>query len=296
MRRSFITGADDHLIGNLFMLLDSFARQEQEETLHVCDFGFSPEVRRFLERIGVLLRRPSLYMERDHPWYAKAGMVDFLPSQHVDAFVWIDADMILTGPVATGVDAQLAEMAEHDQTVALCRDECRLTLQEFIDRWIERGRDIEPFGPLLDAAGVDRARPYLNTGFLICRDLGFARAWRDLTLAQPVWLLFEQNCFNCLAHSRPDRVRLVDAAEWNVHAAALDDALTPANPSPRILHATSDGDRHLDGELQFGVGGKLMRRNLKLFLREELRNGQLEHLESFLERHFDALCETGLLR
>lgn len=293
----YLSGADDHLLGNLFMLLDAVPAIDPGTEVKVCDFGFSPPVRTFLETIGVLLRKPAFLFKFDHPWYAKAAMGDYLPAAQLEArgCVWIDADIIPLRPFAADVAALAEDMRASGQSAALCPDDVGCSLADFIEQWRERQRDIEPFTNQIKEFGVDPNSKYLNTGFLICTDAALARAWRDLVLKQHVWLLFEQNSFNTLAHSAPQKIRQLDASEWNAHGALLDDAAADGTGKTRFVHATSAGDRHVDGELNIGVEGKSRRMNLKLFLREDLRKRQLAHLERFMTRHAAQLAECGVI-
>jgi len=295
---SYITGADDHLLANLFMLLDAAAEHEPALPLKICDFGFSKPVARFLAEMGWLLPKPGFLAEKDHPWYAKAAMADYLPEAETAArgFVWIDADIIPLGPFAAAVSKIAVTLRQGSQSVALCPDDCGYSLTEFIAVWRDRDREVAPFAEQLAARGISGDQPYLNTGFIVCVDPDFARAWRDLVLKQHVWLLFEQNSFNSLAYADRNRVTVLDTAEWNAHGALLDAVDASGSGTARFVHATSAGDRHVDGELTVGVQGKSRPMNLKLFIREDLRSRQLAHLERFMNSHADALIETGVLR
>ncbi len=294
----YITGADDHLLANLFMLLDAVAEHEPAIDLKICDFGFSPPVARFFGRMGWLLPKPAFLAGKDHPWYAKAAMADYLPGDTVAerGFVWIDADIIPLAPFNDGVARTAADLRQTGRSAALCPDDCGYSLSAFIEAWRGRDRDVAPFAEQLAARGIAGDQAYLNTGFIICVDPAFAQAWRDLVLKQHVWLLFEQNSFNSLAYEAPGRVAVLDTAEWNAHGSLLDDVDASGGGAARFVHATSAGDRHVDGELTVGVQGMSRKMNLKLFVREDLRTRQLGHLERFMNRHADALIETGVLR
>ena len=293
----YVTGADDHLLGNLFMLLSAIARHEPEADIRICDFGFSPAARRFLTETQNLMPKPAFLATRDHPWYAKAAMGDFLPPGDADGrgFVWIDADIIPLRPFDAPVRDLSRRMQADGMALAVCPDDCGYSLSEFITVWRERDRDIAPFDGLLTERALDGGVPYLNSGFLLCRDPAFAQAWRDLVLRQHVWLLFEQNCFNTLAYSQADRLLTLDTAVWNAHGSLLDRVAPGADGSTLFVHATSAGDKHVDGELTLGVAGKSLKANLKLFVREDLRHLQLGHLEQFMNRHADAMIKAGLL-
>ncbi|MEQ9487545.1 MAG: hypothetical protein RIM72_00980 [Alphaproteobacteria bacterium] len=295
---SLITGADSRLFGNLCMLLQSMHEHDPDTPVHVCDFGFDAVHRDFLNALGLLLAKPDHLKDRRHPWYAKAAMVDFLPARPEtdgsDGFVWIDADIVAERPVAAAIEALADDLLRTDCAAALCPDANGVDLDGFISDWEKRGEDLSAFKTLLSAHSVAGTAPYLNTGFVIVADLAIARAWRDLTLRQRDWLLFEQNCFNVLAHADPDRIRLLDTAEWNAHGPLLDTAGLNDDPV-KLIHTTSNGERHVDGDIRYGLRGYATTGNLKLFLREDLRNRQLTLLQGFLDRHFDLLTETGVL-
>jgi len=296
---SLITGADSRLFGNLCMLLQSMQEQDPAATVYVCDFGFDAPHRAFLEASGILLEKPGHLKDRKHPWYAKAAMVDFLQSkpetENADGFVWIDADIIAVRPIAGDILKIDEELRASGQAAALCPDANGVDLDGFISDWEQRNEDLSAFKRLLDAHSIPGTTPYLNTGFVIVADLDIANAWRNLTLRQKEWLLFEQNCFNVLAHADPKKIRLLDTAEWNAHGKLLD-STAQANDDPvRLIHTTSNGERHVDGDLRYGVRNRSTTGNLKLFLREDLRNQQLALLQRFLERQFDLLADSGIL-
>ncbi len=289
-----LSGSDDRLLGNLFMLLQGLEEQDPGSKLYVCDFGYSPKARRFLEQLGILVPKPAFLKGFQHPWYAKAAMGEFLPPEMTqDGFVWIDADIIPVSPVADKINAVTEAMAAEECKVALCPDSADVTLGAFIAEWAERGSDIAPFSSMLDSYGVSLDKPYLNTGFMICRDARLARAWRDLVLRQSEWLLFEQNSFNCLAHAAGHGLKLLDTSVWNAHGALLDD-VTLEPPSAHLIHTTSAGDRHIDGPAKLALDGGFIDLHLKLFLRQDLRDRQMGLLQRFLSRHASALYQAGL--
>lgn len=295
---SLITGSDSRLFGNLCMLLQSMHEQDPGATLFVCDFGFEPSHREFLTALGLFLAKPDHLKDRHHPWYAKAAMVDFLQSrpetEDSDGLVWIDADIIAVQPVSDDIQTLADELHDHGQCAALCADANGVNLDGFIADWEQRSEDLSAFKRLLSAHSVSGDAAYLNTGFVVVADLSIAEAWRDLTLRQREWLLFEQNCFNVLAHAESDRIRLLQTAVWNAHGPLLDDAALNGDPV-RLIHTTSNGERHVDGDVGYGVRGSMTKGNLKLFLREDLRKQQLALLQRFLEKHFDLLVDTGVL-
>lgn len=293
----FISGADDRLLGNLFMLLEGVRQVEPGLPLKVCDFGFSEPAKDFLDGLGILLHKPDFLRDYDHPWYAKAAMGDYVEAAHPDAggFVWIDADIIPIKPFKREITHIALDMMRNRWRWALCPDVTGGSVNDFIEEWIERGSDMAPFRTQLEAKGVSGDEVYLNTGFLICTDGAAADDWRRLTLQQSIWLLFEQNSFNTLAHAKPKYTHLLDTQIWNAHGAMLDTIeISEADPTI-FVHATSSGDRHADGPISLSVLGKRLDLNLKLLIKPDLRDRQLQLLSGFLDRHGPALDAAGLL-
>ena len=296
MTIAYITGADNNLFANTLMLLDSIAAHEPALELKVCDYGFTASQARFLTELGCLLPTPAQHAGHPHPWYFKAAMVDYVTPLGADELVWIDSDIIALKPFRTALEKLETPMREAGKSVAACPDASGVTLEDFLTDWRGRDADVDPFDQMLQARGVDRSHPYLNSGVIYCRDLAFAAAWRDLVLQQPVWLLFEQNSFNALALEPPGRALVLDTALWNSHGQLLETVLTPeGGETPYLLHTTSHGKLHVDGDLRFGVRDRMTSGNLKLFVRDDLRQLQLQHLQHFLDRHFDLLCDCGVL-
>lgn len=293
----FITGADDRLLGNLFMLLEGTRQTEPGLSLKICDFGFSDPAKAFLDGLGLLLPKPAFLKDYDHPWYAKAAMGDYVEAAHPDAggFVWIDADIIPIKPFQREIGHIALDMMKTRSRWALCPDVTGGSINDFIEEWIARGSDMSPFQTQLAAHRVSGEQAYLNTGFLICTEGSAADQWRRLTLQQSIWLLFEQNSFNTLAHAKPKYTHLLDTQVWNAHGEMLDHVKIADTDPTIFVHATSSGDRHADGPISLSVEGKRLDLNLKLLLKPDLRDRQLQLLSSFLERHGADLDAAGLL-
>lgn len=296
MTIAYITGADANLFANTLMLLDSVAHHQPDLSLGVCDYGFTSAQARFFEALGCLLPTPQQHAGHTHPWYFKAAMVDYVTPTGADELVWIDSDIIALRPFRSDMEALAGEMDARGCAVAACPDASGVTLESFLKDWRGRDADVAPFEEMIADFGIDPAQQYLNSGVLYCRDLTFAEAWRDLVLKQHVWLLFEQNSFNALALRPPGQALVLDTALWNSHGQLLETVLTPeGGETPYLLHTTSHGKLHVDGELTFGVRNRHTTGNLKLFVRDDLRGLQLQHLQRFLDRHFDLLVDCGVL-
>ena len=296
MTIAYITGADANIFANTLMLLDSIENHEPDLSLQVCDYGFTPPQARFLEALGCLLPTPPQHADRSHPWYFKAAMVDYVIPTGADELVWIDSDIIALRPFRAAMEALAEEMNSGGFAVAACPDASGVTLESFLSDWRGRDADVTPFEEMINDYGIDPSQGYLNSGVFYCRDLAFATAWRDLVMKQHIWLLFEQNSFNALALRPPRQALVLDTALWNSHGQLLETVLTPeGGETPYLLHTTSHGKLHVDGELTYGLRDRHTTGNLKLFVRDDLRGLQLQHLQRFLDRHFDLLCDCGVL-
>jgi len=294
----YVTGTDTKRFLNTAILIDSFARHMPGRHLSVCDFGMTTAEQTFWEGAGFLLAVPESLRAHTHPWSRKAGFFDFLTDTDWDAAVWLDADMVLLQPIEEAVSSVVEDMAGAGQDVAACGDVPARTVQGFVDEFTGLGFELGPFERLIDGLGSDRTGPYLNTGLLIVRPGGFIEHWRDMVLAQAEWLLFEQNAFNALVHANPGVLRTLDATLWNVHGDALGEiAVTAGAPSAMVLHATSQGQRHhIENEIEYPIGERVLPGWIKLFARDDLRAIQQDHIVGFLNRHIGAIDRCGLLR
>jgi hypothetical protein len=297
MTVTFATGTDARLFWNACALAESFATQNPGRALVVADFGLEESQREFLRAIGLGVPAPAALSPLPHPWFCKTALADY-PGLASDALAWVDADMLAVGPAASDADAIVARMRANAAAVAVCPDASGLTLGAFLEAYGAAGLDVAPFDAMLARFGVDRAQPYLNTGFVLVAQRSFWEAWRALTFGTRPHLAFDQSSFNTLAYAAGLPIHVLDAASWNVHNDLLAGVSLagPRHEPMRFLHPTSQGGlHHEERTVALTVRGRENPIALKTFRREDLRARHLDALLGFVSRHAHALVQHGLL-
>jgi len=300
MKVQFVTGADKRMFLQTLILLQSFANVGATDTIKVCDFGLTEGQRSFLRARDLLLvAHTSIPQSYQHPWYQKAALVDFIACDS-DATIWLDCDVMLTRDLRPDVTALVAEMRDSGATIAVCVD--GTDLDTFCRHWEAAGKNTVPFVELLHRFGVASSRPYLNSGVFVTTAQQWLTEWKNITLNIKQHFLFEQNAFNAVVWSAPDRVRILDAREWNLHGDNLNRVSIGADFSSlrcddhevMVVHATSSDERLvriLEGS------GKLGDRRipvwLKLFCHPRLQAQQFALLDQFIKLH-EAELEANL--
>jgi len=258
----FITGSNGTMFVQLFPLLqafDSFGRRDQ---LVVADFGLTSQQRSFLAERGQL--RQSLWSDQEvHPWWSKAGLIDYLLPEET-GLIWVDADMFPLCDPQPWITRLLAEMTEAGQYLAAAHDP-QAKISDLLTFSARSGKDCLTFHHLLIQYGIDLSHLYLNSGFFVARTRTVLEQWKQIAHANATGLLWEQNAFNVVARHHPERFLLLDPSRWNVHgdllarAAPCDEAkgeiflhATAATPGPfeeRILRWQAEGESH-EGRLR----------------------------------------------
>jgi hypothetical protein len=296
MTPAYLTGTNDDLFWNACLLLQSFREQQPEARLWVCDFGLTDAQRVFLGGKGVLRPRPAGLADLPHAWYLKASLADYLPEAASGTMVWVDADMFLVRPIADGVEAIAHDLKATGRLAAACVDVAGLSLGGFIERFTAAGQSLGPTRAAMQALGVDPARPYLNSGFVVSRSADFWSAWKSITLAMPPHFLFEQNAFNLLVNGTRAGAHLFDAREWNVHGPLLRELPDDLASGPaRVVHATSDGTEHEHADVVQSTRRGTVTCRLKTLRRPALRRRQFDLLAAFVEAEADALADAGVI-
>ncbi len=296
MAPAYLTGTNDDLFWNACLLLQSFREQQPDAHLWVCDFGLTPSQAAFLRDKGVLRPRPSALADLPHAWYLKASLADYLPEAASGTMVWVDADMFLVRPVADGVEAIEGALRGAGRLAAACVDVAGLSLGGFLDRFAAAGQSLGPTRAAMEALGVDPARPYLNSGFVVSCSADFWAAWKSITLAMPPHFLFEQNAFNLLLNGTRAGGELIDAREWNVHGPLLRELPDGLASGPaRVVHATSDGSEHEHADVVQATRRGTVTCRLKTLRRPDLRRRQFDLIAAFVDTEADGLAEAGLI-
>lgn len=299
MQLTFVTGSDKKYFLLLGSFLESFEKNAGGHRVLVCDFGLSGAQKKFLESRGMLLPLPGSLTQEHHHFYKKAALIDYLGDRasNSDAVVWIDSDTVVLNPIAAEIGALVRSMQGAGEILAICQEASFDSIRAFADGIDDPSVTVQPFLDALQAAGAGPDRPYLNTGFFVCRSAELLREWRDLTFRVAPHLLNEQNMMNVLAASHADSVRLLDNAVWNAHGRRLDETGLTFDPGLdfssrpiRILHATSADKRHIRSmEVKFDAGERDVRAHFKSFGIPELQKIHLEFASRFLHAHSDTL-------
>jgi len=271
MNVQFVTGADDRMFLQTLILLQSFANAGAADAIKVCDFGFAPGPRSFLKSNDKLLVAdpPIPESHRQHPWYHKAALVEFI-ARDVDATVWLDSDVLLTGDPRLEIGALVAEMRNSGAMVAACMD--GTDLGTACRDWKAAGQNTVPFAELLHRFGVALHHPYLNSGVFVANTQEWLVEWKKVTFDIEQHFLFEQNAFNAVIWRVPERVRILDRRRWNLHgfdlkriSADVDLAsLRCDDQQVMVVHATSPDER--DVRILEG-SGKLGDRRIPVWLK-----------------------------
>lgn len=289
-----ITGADRKFFLMVGALMHSLRCHAPNLQLRILDFGMSESQCRFFQAKGVLLPTPP-DLQGTHFFVRKAAMGDYVAGLDWDTLVWLDSDMIVTGPLEAALAGLLGQMAASGAELAVCQDGAG-TLGA-----AAATPGFGPFGAILRDDGADLSRPYYNTGMLVCRSRRFLAEWRDFTLNIPFHAIFEQNAFNILV-DRKEQPFVLPAERWNRHGDLLQTSPNPADgpdvsQDGLILHATSPGERHHrhrhDMCLAIG-GGMMVKGDFKLFREPALRRLQWQAIKGFLDEEAAALIEAGV--
>jgi hypothetical protein len=293
MAIQFVTGADNQMFVQTLMLLQSFANAGAAGAIKVCDFGFTPGQQNFLKtRDQLLVAHPPIPESHRHPWFHKAALVDFLP-RNVDAVVWLDADMLVTGDPRSEIEALVAEMRRSGAVIAACGDDVG-DLDTFCRLGETQGRGIAPFVRILHQLGVKQHHPYINIGIFVATTRQWLSEWKNATFKVEPHFLFEQNAFNALAWRTPERIHILDRRRWNLHGSDFDrikmdaalGSLRCDDQAVMVVHATSPHRRHGHMvEVILDVGGKRIRHMIRVLEDSRLQAHQRALLEQFLRLH-----------
>jgi len=301
MNMQFVTGTDDRLFLYALILLQSFANAGAADAIKVCDFGLTAGQRSFLKSHNKLLvAETPLPSNCQHPIYKKAALVDYIPYD-IDAVMWLDADVMLTGKTPLlEVAALIHEMNNSGAMIAACADQNNLDLGSFFSFFQTLGHNTAPFVELLDRLGVALDHRYLNSGVFITTSREWLLEWKSVTLDTKEPFLVEQNIFNVLAWRTPERVRILDNRRWNVHGSILDQISIGAELASlhcdgqevMVLHATAPDKRHVEPLEGSGkLGDRRIPVHLRLFGNQRLRAQQFALLDAFIKLHEAELIE-----
>lgn len=103
----------------------------------------------------------------------------------------------------------------------------------------------------------------------------------------------------------PEKVEHLPPVPWQISDVLLADIELPALDRPYdlrhrgapviIAHATSQRYYHLDGQIDVKLAGLKVKGYIRLFAKPELHKLQLANLQTFIEKHRDAIIAAGAL-
>lgn len=295
MRILYVAGADAHFFGLLGALIESFEAAVPGGRLLVCDYGFTPAQRAFLDRRGMRLPRPDTLAPDLHHFYQKAALIDYLAGREseADAVVWIDSDMVLLNPLLPALSDIVTRMRDEGRELAICQEASVGSIAEFLARLDDPSVTLAPFAEALERAGIPTRCPYLNTGFFVCTEPRLLHDWKRLTFAVTPHLLLEQNMMNVLALRTPSKVLVLPGEVWNAHGAHLDTTGLRHDPDCayghlpiKVLHATSATRHHIRKmELRVEVAGQPVVTHFKSFRDPDLQAIHIGFAHRFILRH-----------
>lgn len=291
MRLACVTGGDDRYFLHLLLLIASFRRHARGRRLLVCDFGLDERRRGFLARYVRLLPLPA-GLEPRHVWDKKAALGRYLADEPFDAMVWIDTDAMLVADAAGELETIAA--GESDALYCCAEDQ---TIADFIAQQRPKPEAlVEHFTEAAARMGVPGDRPYLNSGFFLCRSREFLAEWERLARAMPLHVLFEQNAFNLIAHGRFGH-RPLERGPWNCSNADLDRVRRAEGGEPvRVIHCTTNSRNIevLDTRIEFDGGRTSLTGMLRVPFNRAIAAYQQE-LIAFIANELPAMKAHGLV-
>ena len=294
----FVTGANDKYFFMCVMLLESLQSCFPGVPCHVMDFGLSDARRKYFEEKQLLLDIPTGLSKTDHPYKLKSGMASFLNDKPPSMPIWIDCDMIAVRDGSKELFDLAGELVSQNKDFAIATDEGpNNTLGAVCNSFGEaKLRSAIAGNPSL---GEHRC---LNAGLVLFSNPSALGNWQTVAAAQDGDMFPDQNALNIMAYRDIDRVSVLDARLWNVHARLLksvkaaDSGLDCERQKPIFLHATSafQGDL-MGGAMPISARDCGCEAFLRLFVNDHLRILQENYLAAFLRTNFETLRNLDIL-
>jgi Glycosyl transferase family 8 len=299
MGTQLLTGTNAKMFAQTFILMQSLSESGTTHPLTVCDFGLTGAQRAFLKSRGQLATIPSLPRNRrHHPWYHKAALVEFM-TREASTAVWLDADMMVMSDIGPLIDTMVADMNDSGQNVAACQDTPGMDIDNIVRSWLRTERDCERFLQLLRQWNIHPQHAYLNSGFFVVTSRRLLKDWKRVTFESDPYFLFEQSAFNIVAWRAPQKVRVLDAREWNVHGECLPSISFAADSGhalcegrrSQIVHATSLDERYHEETVERWYAKGVERSDvIKYFRNPKLREMQRGLFDRFVKENERALA------
>jgi hypothetical protein len=294
----FVTGANDKYFFMCGMLLESLQSCFPGVPCHVMDFGLSDAQRKYFEEDKLLLNIPAGLSKTDHPYKLKSSMVAFLNDAPASIPVWIDCDIIAIRNGSKELFDLAGELVAQNKDFAISTDEGpNNTLEDVCNSFGEANlRSAIAGNPSF------KERRCLNAGLVLFSNPAALGDWQSVAAAQDGDKFPDQNALNIMAYRDIDRVSVLDARVWNVHARLLKSVKVAGNEvdcegeKPIFVHATSafQGDL-MGGAMPISAKDCGCEAFLRLFVNDQLRSLQENYLSAFLRTNFETLRDLGIL-
>lgn len=295
---TFVTGANDKYFFMCGMLLESLQSCFPGIPCRVMDFGLSEPRRKFFAEKKLLLDIPAGLSKTDHPYKLKSSMASFLDDGPSQMPIWIDCDIVAVRPAGTELLDLAGELAAQNKDLAISTDEGpNKTLEAVCNAYGE--------AKLRAAIAADpslKDRRCLNAGIVIFSNHETLKNWQVVAAAQNGDMFPDQNALDILAYRDIDRVSVLDARIWNVHAELLKSVAAAGleiecgGKKPIFVHATSalPGDI-MGGAMPISAKDLGCEAFLRFFTNSDLRGLQERYLSAFLRTNFESLRDLGIL-
>jgi hypothetical protein len=294
----FITGTNDKYFFMCGMLLESLQSFFPGVPCHVMDFGLSDARRKYFEDKKLLLNIPASLSKTDHPYKLKSSMASFLNDASAPMPVWIDCDVIAVRAASKELFNLAGELVSQNKDFAISTDEGpNNTLEDVCNSFGEA-----KLRSAIAANPPFKERRCLNAGLVLFSNPAALRNWQTVAAAQDGDKFPDQNALNIMAYRDIDRVTVLDARVWNVHARLLksikvtDNEVYCEGQKPIFVHATSafQGDL-LGGAMPISAKDCGCEAFLRLFTNDHLRGLQENYLSVFLRTNFETLRDLSIL-
>lgn len=294
---TFVTGANDKYFFMCGMLLESLQSCFPGIACRVMDFGLSEPRRKFFAKKKLLLPIPAGLSKTDHPYKLKSSMASFLDDEP-SMPIWIDCDIITVRAASNELLDLAGELVSQSKDLAIATDEGpNKTLESVCDSYGE--------AKLRAAIAADpslKERRCLNAGVVLFSNRETLRNWQVVAAAQDGDMFPDQNALNIMAYRDIERVSVLDALVWNVHAGLLQSVKAAGNEidcdgkKPIFAHATSayPGDI-MGGAMPISAKDCGCEAFLRFFTNDRLRSLQENYLIAFLRTNFESLRDLGIL-
>jgi hypothetical protein len=294
----FVTGANDKYFFMCGILLESLQSCFPGVPCHVMDFGLSDARRKYFEEKKLLLNIPAGLSKTDHPYKLKSSMASFLHDEPSSMPIWIDCDIVAIRSASKELFDLASELVARNKDFAIATDEGpNNTLEDVCNSFGE--------AKLRSAIAVNssfKARRCLNAGLVLFSNPAALGNWQAVAAAQDGDMFPDQNALNIMAYRDIDRVSVLDARVWNVHARLLksveatDNGIDCEGRNPIFVHATSafQGDL-MGGAMPISAKDCGSEAFLRLFVNDRLRSLQENYLSAFLRTNFETLRNLGIL-